>query len=59
MVYLIAIFIVIIVVGILANHELATDKQRIKNMMREYSYRTYSPDKEKEQNSEKKENKQE
>jgi len=42
--YLIGIFILIIIIGILANRELASDKKRIKRMMREYSYRTYSPE---------------
>jgi len=42
--YLIIIFILIIIIGILANRELASDKKRIKRMMREYSYRTYSPE---------------
>jgi len=42
--YLIIIFILIIIIGILANRELANDKKRIKRMMREYSYRTYSPE---------------
>jgi hypothetical protein len=41
--YLIGIFLFIIIIGILANRELARDKKRIKRMIREYSYRTYSP----------------
>lgn len=54
--YLIVIFLLIIIIGILANRELASDKKRIKNMRREYSYRTYSPDEE-EKHPEKEENK--
>jgi hypothetical protein len=42
--YLIVIFIIIIIVGILANRELARDKKRIKRMLREYSFKTYSPE---------------
>jgi hypothetical protein len=42
--YLIIIFIIIIISGILANRELARDKKRIKRMIREYSYRTYFPE---------------
>jgi septin family protein len=41
--YLIIIFIIIIIIGLLANRELARDKKRIKRMIREYSFRTYSP----------------
>jgi len=55
--YLIIIFIIIIIIGILANYELARDKKRIKSMIREYSYRTYSPEDEEEKHPEKKENK--
>lgn len=55
--YLIVIFLLIIIIGILANRELASDKKRIKNMMREYSYRTYSPEDEEEKHPEKEENK--
>ena len=55
--YLIIIFILIIIIGILANHELSTDKKRIKRMIREYSYRTYSPEDEEEKHPEKEENK--
>ncbi len=40
--YLIIIFIIIIIIGLLANRELARDKKRIKRMIREYSFRTYS-----------------
>lgn len=42
--YLVIIFIIIIIIGLLANRELARDKKRIKLMMREYSFRTYSPE---------------
>ena len=42
--YLIIIFIIIIIIGLLANRELARDKNRIKRMIREYSFRTYSPE---------------
>ena len=55
--YLIGIFLFIIIIGILANRELSRDKKRIKNMLREYSYRTYSPKDEEEKHSEKEENK--
>jgi|WetSurMetagenome_2_1015567.scaffolds.fasta_scaffold1043003_1 hypothetical protein len=41
--YLAVIFIIIIVVGLIANHELAHDKERVRQMLREYSYKTYSP----------------
>jgi len=41
--YLIAIFILILIIGALANRELGRDRKRIKRMMREYSYKTYSP----------------
>jgi hypothetical protein len=34
----------IVVIGLLANRELARDKKRIKRTMREYSFRTYSPE---------------
>lgn len=44
--YLIGIFLFIIIIGILANRELSRDKKRIKNMLREYSYKTYSPEEE-------------
>jgi hypothetical protein len=55
--YLIVIFLLIIIIGILANHELASDKKRIKSMIREYSYRTYSPEDEEEKHPGKEENK--
>lgn len=55
--YLIIIFIIIIIIGILANRELARDKERIKNMRREYSYRTYSPEDEEEKHPEKEKSK--
>jgi len=42
--YLVIIFILIIIIGLLANRELAHDKKRIKRKMREYSFRTYSPE---------------
>ena len=42
--YLVVIFIIIIIIGLLANRELARDKKRIKRTMREYSFRTYSPE---------------
>ena len=57
--YLIIIFIIIIIIGLLANRELARDKKRIKRMIREYSFRTYSPEDAEEKHPEKnaKENK--
>jgi len=55
--YLISIFLLIIIIGVLANRELSRDKKRIKNMLREYSYRTYSPEDEEEKHHEKEENK--
>jgi len=42
--YLVVIFIAIITIGLLANRELARDKKRIRQIMREYSYKTYSPE---------------
>jgi len=42
--YLILIFILIIIIGILGNRELSRDRTRIHRMMREYSFKTYSPD---------------
>jgi hypothetical protein len=39
--YLIIIFIIIILIGILGNRELARDSKRIQRMMREYSFRSY------------------
>jgi len=55
--YLIIIFIIIIISRILANRELARDKKRIKRMIREYSYRTYSPEDEEEKDHGKEKNK--
>ncbi|MEW6418687.1 MAG: hypothetical protein AB1480_11270 [Nitrospirota bacterium] len=52
--YLIIIFIIIIIIGLLANRELSRDKKRIKRMLREYSFKTYSPE-----NTEEKHNKKE
>jgi septin family protein len=43
MIYLIIIFGIIIIVGLLANREITRDKDRIRHMIREYSFRTYSP----------------
>jgi hypothetical protein len=40
--YLVIIFGIIIIFGLFANRELARDKGRIRRMMREYSFRTYS-----------------
>ncbi len=42
--YLIIIFSVIIIIGLIANYELARDKKRIKRMIREYSFKTYTPE---------------
>jgi septin family protein len=42
--YLAVIFLAIIIIGLLANRELARDKKRIRQMMREYSFKTYSPE---------------
>ncbi len=42
--YLAAIFIAVVVIGLLANRELSHDKKRIRRMMREYSFKTYSPE---------------
>lgn len=47
--YLIGIFLLIIIIGILANRELATNRKRIQRMIMEYSYRTYSPEEEPEE----------
>ena len=55
--YLVVIFIIIIIIGLLANRELARDKKRIKHMIREYSFRTYSPEDEEEKHPEKEEEK--
>ena len=52
--YLVIIFIIIIIIGLLANRELARDRKRIKRMIREYSFRTYSTEDEEENQSEKK-----
>jgi len=46
--YLIIIFLFLLIIGIIANRELAGDKKRIKRMIREYSYKTYSPEDEEE-----------
>ena len=54
--YLIILFLLIIVVGILANRELARDRKRINQMLREYSFRTYSPEDEEETTPDKEEN---
>jgi hypothetical protein len=42
--YLVIIFIFMIIIGLIANRELARDKKRIKRMIREYSFKTYSPE---------------
>ncbi len=55
--YLIIIFIIIIILGIVANRELARDKKRVKRMIREYSYKTYSPEDEEEKHPVKEKNK--
>jgi len=55
--YLVIIFIIIIIIGLLANRELARDKKRIKRMIREYSFRTYSPEEVEEDHPEKEEEK--
>jgi septin family protein len=55
--YLVVIFIIILIIGFLANSELARDKKRIKRMIREYSFRTYSPEDEEENHPEKEEKK--
>jgi septin family protein len=54
--YLIILFLLIIVIGILANRELARDRKRINQMLREYSFRTYSPEDEEETTPDKEEN---
>jgi hypothetical protein len=41
--YLVGIFILIIIIGILGNRELSRDRTRIHRMIREYSFRTYNP----------------
>ena len=55
--YLIIIFIIIIILGIVANRELARDKKRVKRMIREYSFKTYSPEDEEEEHPENEKNK--
>ena len=40
--YLIAFFIIIIIVGILANHELGRDRERIRQIIKEYSFERHS-----------------
>ena len=55
--YLIIIFIIIIILGIVANRELARDKKRVKRIIREYSYKTYSPEDEEEKHPVKEKNK--
>lgn len=57
--YLVIVVIIIIIIGLLANRELACDKKRIKQMMREYSFKTYPPEDAEEDHPEKdtKENK--
>jgi septin family protein len=52
--YLVGIFIIIIIIGLIANRELARDRKRIKRMIKEYSFRTYSPEDEEENHPEKK-----
>jgi len=42
--YLIIIFILIIIIGILGNREISRDRARIHRMIREYSFRTYNPE---------------
>jgi len=51
--YLVGIFIIIIIIGLIANRELARDRKRIKRMIKEYSFRTYSPEDEEENHPEK------
>ena len=51
--YLVVIFIIIIIIGLIANRELARDRKRIKRMIKEYSFRTYSPEDEEENHPEK------
>lgn len=41
------------IIGLFANRELARDKKRIKRMLREYSFRTYSPEATEEEHPEK------
>jgi hypothetical protein len=47
--YLVGIFILIMIIGVFANRELARDRKRIQRLMKEYSYRTYSPEETKEE----------
>ncbi|HYA11588.1 MAG TPA: hypothetical protein VEF37_01235 [Thermodesulfovibrionales bacterium] len=42
--YLIIIFIIIIITGLLANRELGRNKKKIKHILRGYSFRTYPPE---------------
>ncbi len=51
--YLVIIFLIIIIIGFFANRELARDRKRIKRMIREYSFRTYSPEDAEEKHPEK------
>jgi len=53
--YLVIIFLIIIIIGFFANRELARDRKRIKRMIREYSFRTYSPEDAEEKHPEKEE----
>ena len=53
--YLIVIFLIIIIIGFFANRELAGDRKRIQRMIREYSFRTYSPEDAEEKHPEKEE----
>jgi hypothetical protein len=51
--YLVIIFIIIIIIGLLGNHELACDSKRIRRMMREYSFKSYPPEDAEEKHREK------
>ncbi len=51
--YLVIIFLIIIIIGFFANRELARDRKRIQRMIREYSFRTYSPEDTEEKHPEK------
>ncbi|MEW6067438.1 MAG: hypothetical protein AB1610_03995 [Nitrospirota bacterium] len=53
--YLFIIFIIIIIIGFLANCELARDKKRTKQMLREYSFKTYFPEDDEKNHTEKEE----
>ncbi|MEW6586882.1 MAG: hypothetical protein AB1442_14910 [Nitrospirota bacterium] len=55
--YLVIIFVIVLIIGILGNRELARDRKRIHRMMREYSFKTYSPKENEEKDSEKEEKK--